>query len=88
LEGGNWTHFGVYVGNLLDRAALTRPAVFGSNDAAIGALAKLLDEEILGVDDEGRVDSCEGVTLHLGFRPEMVWDEENGVREQSRTCFF
>lgn len=35
-----------------------------SNDATIGALAQLLDELILRIDDELRVERGEGVSLH------------------------
>ena len=78
---GARTHFGVYVGNLLDRAAFTRPAVFGGDNAAIGTLAKLLDEEVLGVDDKGGVDSGERVSLHLGLWPGWFGTKEVGVGE-------
>lgn len=36
------------------------------HDAAIRALPELLDELILGVDDEGGVEGGEGVPLHGG----------------------
>lgn len=45
------------------------------NDAAIGTLTEFLDELVLGVDDEGRVERAETVSLHdrgrQGSRNEM-----------------
>ncbi len=57
-------HLGVDICDLLDSTPLSRPAMLRSDDAPIRALSELLDELILGVDDERRVESLERVALH------------------------
>lgn len=58
-------HLGVDVGDFFDRTPLARSPVSRSNDATIGALTELLDELILGIDDEGRVERVETMSrLH------------------------
>ena len=59
------SHLGVNVGDLLDRAALARDAVPRCDDAPVRALAELLDELVLGVDDKGLVESGEGMSCLL-----------------------
>ncbi len=73
------THLCVDVGNLLNGTSFSRAAVLCSDDAAIRALAELLDELVLGVDDEGRVEGGEGVPLHGG--QERRREDEAGVYE-------
>lgn len=58
------THLRVDVRDLFDRTTLACAPVLGGYDAAVGALAELLDELVLRVDYEGRVESGEGVPLH------------------------
>ncbi len=58
------THLGVNIGDFLNRAALARPTMPSGDDTAIGALAKLLDKLVFGVDDKGRVEGGEAVALH------------------------
>ena len=54
----------VNVSDLLDRAALAGAAVSGSDDASVRALTEFLDELVLRIDDEGRVECGELVSLH------------------------
>jgi hypothetical protein len=66
----SWTqtaisHLCVDIRDFLDGAAVARPSVFRAHDAAVGALTELLYELIFRVDDKGRVESCEGVPLHI-----------------------
>jgi hypothetical protein len=49
------TYLGVYVGDLLDRTALSRSTMASPDNAAIGALAELLDKGILGINDKGAI---------------------------------
>ena len=60
------THLRVDVRDFLNRAPISRPAMRGGDDAPVRALPELLDELILGVDDEGGVEGGEGVPLHGG----------------------
>ena len=39
--------------------------MFSSHDATIGTLTQFFDELVLGIDNEGRVQSGEGVSLHI-----------------------
>ena len=57
-------NLGVDVGNFLNRTTLPRATVLRGNDASVCSLAELLDELVLGVDDEGGVERCERVPLH------------------------
>ena len=59
-------NLGVDVGDFLNGTTLPRATVLRGNDASVCALAELLDELVLGVDDEGRVEGGEGVPLHCG----------------------
>jgi len=54
---------GVDIRYLLDRAAVASASVLRGDDAAVSALAELLDELVLPVDDEGRVECGEAVPL-------------------------
>jgi len=54
----------INIRDFLDRAAFPGLPVTGSHNTAISALAELFDELILGVDAEGRIESCKGVPLH------------------------
>ena len=65
-KGAGRTDLCVDVGDPLDCTTLARSAVFGGDDAAVRTLAELLDELVLGVDDEGGVEGLEGVPLHGG----------------------
>jgi hypothetical protein len=49
---------------LLDRAAFPRAPVLRGNDVAGSALSKFLDELVVRVDNKGRVESVERVSLH------------------------
>lgn len=54
----------VDIGDLLDCTPLVRPAMFGSDDAAICTLPKLLDELVLRIYDERRVECLKRMALH------------------------
>ena len=79
-------NLGVDVGNFLNRTTLPRATVLRGNDASVCALAELLDELVLGVDDEGRVEGAEGVPLHDLRAKEM--GEEGRGRRGRRRCGF
>ena len=49
------TYLGIDVGNLLYRTTFSTSTMACRHDAAIGALAKLLDEFVFRIDDKGRV---------------------------------
>lgn len=60
-------YLGVDVRDFLYRTSFARSAVSRSNDAAISTLAQLLDELILRINDERRVEGGESVPLHCGW---------------------
>ena len=76
-------NLGVDVGDFLNRTTLPRATVLRGNDASVCALAELLDELVLGVDDEGRVEGGEGVSLHGVRAKEMGEDGEREEREEA-----
>ena len=59
------THLGIDIGDLLNSASLSSTAMSRRDDAAISALAELLDELVFGVDLEFGVERGEGTPLHL-----------------------
>jgi hypothetical protein len=75
-----WTHLGIDVGYFLDRAALTRSAMFSSDHAAIGSLTEFFHELILGIHHKGRIEGGEGVPLHVVWlvvvRKQDGWDPQ------------
>ena len=72
---------GVDVRDFLDRAALARDAVPRRDDAPVRALPELLDELVLGVDDEDGVERGELVSLHYLFSVVSV-DVRSGLFSQ------
>ncbi len=64
-------HLGVDVCDFLYGTTLAGTTVLSGDHTSIRALAELLDELVFGVDDEGRIEGGERVTLHgplLGWR--------------------
>ena len=59
------TDLGVDVRDLLYGTSFSRATMFSSHDATIGTLTQFFDELVLGIDNEGRVQSGEGVSLHI-----------------------
>ena len=57
-------YLGVDIGDFLDSAALSRTAMPSGDDTSISALAKFLDELILGIDYECRIEGGKAVSLH------------------------
>jgi hypothetical protein len=84
---GGHTHLGVDIRYLLDRAAVASAPVLRGDDAAISALAELLDELVLRVDDEGRVECGEAVPLH---RDGGLWCRVGGQtgRQSKMLCYY
>ena len=73
------THLCVDVRYLLDRAPFPRAPVLSGYDAAVSALPELLDELVLRVDNKGRVQSGETVSLHGTVRVEG--DKDGGMKQ-------
>lgn len=57
-------HLCVYIRNLLDGASLSRTTMSRRDDAAISALAELLDELVFSIDLEFGIQGGEGASLH------------------------
>jgi hypothetical protein len=64
MAGIRLAHFGVNVGNLLDRTTFTGAAVCSSHDTAVCTLTQLFDELVFRVDYESRVEGLKRVPLH------------------------
>lgn len=76
------TNLRIYVGDFLDRAAFTGPAVSGSNHTSVRALAELFDVLILRVHGEVGVERGKGMSLHdfLPFGSGLSRDVVNVAR--------
>lgn len=58
------TNLGIDVCDLFNGTALAGPPVLCADDATISSLTEFLDELVLRVDDERRVQSLKRVALH------------------------